>query len=254
MKKYALITGASSGIGCEFAKALSKEEYDLILVARREDRLMELSHHLSCECQIIQADLSKEDECYRIYDELKDHSIDLLINNAGFGDCGYFIDGDLQKEINMIKVNIEAVHILTKLFIQKMNEQGHGSILNIASCAGLMPAGPYMSTYYATKAYVTSLTRGIGQELKEKKSPLYIGCLCPGPVDTEFNRVAQVKFALRGISVKQCVEQALKGMKKGKIVIIPTLMMRMMMTLGRFIPVSLYVRIASFQQKRKIYE
>lgn len=254
MKRYAVITGASSGIGSEFARVLSQKGYSLILIARREERLIELSHTCSCECQIMKADLSKEEECYRIFDALKDYSIDLLINNAGFGDCGCFIDGDIQKEMDMIKVNIEAVHILTKLFIQKMNEQGYGSILNVASCAGLMPAGPYMSTYYATKAYVTSLTRGIAQELKEKKSPLYIGCLCPGPVDTEFNQVAQVKFALKGISVKQCVEQALKGMKKRKIVIIPSLMMRIMMTLGRFIPVSLYVFIASFQQKRKIYE
>lgn len=253
MNKYAVITGASSGIGLEFAKILAQEKYHLILVARREDRLVKIKQELNTECDIIKADLSDENECYRLYEMIKDKKIDIFINNAGFGDCGLFIEGDLNKELNMIQVNIQAVHILTKLMLQHMQKENSGYILNVASSAGLIPAGPYMSTYYATKAYVTSLTRGIAEELRETQSQVYVGCLCPGPVDTEFNQVAQVEFALKGIRADDCAQYAIKMMKKRKVVIIPSLQMKLAMTCGRFLPTSLYVRIAAHQQKKKIY-
>lgn len=137
--------------------------------------------------------------------------------------------------------------------LKKMQEQDAGYILNVASCAGLMPAGPYMATYYATKAYVTSLTRAVAEELRECGSQVYVGCLCPGPVDTEFNRVANVKFMMKGISSRYCVQYALNQMVKRKVVIIPTLPMKLAMTFGRFLPESVYVRIAANQQERKKY-
>src|SRR3712207_3650653 len=118
--------------------------------------------------------------------------------------------------MSMIDINIKAVHILTKLFIQDFLKRDKGYILNVASSAGLMPAGPYMSTYYASKSYVTSLTSGIARELKEHKSNVYIGALCPGPVETEFNKVANSDFSIKGISAKFCAECAVSGMFKRK--------------------------------------
>lgn len=122
----------------------------------------------------------------------------------------------------MIDVNIKAVHILTKKFLPDMIARNEGYILNVASVAGLMPAGPYMATYYATKAYVTSFTSAIAEEL-EKKSNVYVGSLCPGPVDTEFNQVADVKFNLKGITSEYCVNYALDKMYKRKKIIVPTI-------------------------------
>ena len=182
--KLALITGASSGIGQEFAKKLSQQGYDLILVARREDRLLEIAKHLSTKSEIITADLAKAEECYRLYEETKGKNISMLINCAGFGDFGAFTTTSLDKELEMIDVNIKAVHILTKKFLPDMIAKNEGYILNVASVAGLMPAGPYMATYYATKAYVTSFTSAIAEELEEKKSNHYVGSLCPRQIDT----------------------------------------------------------------------
>ena len=249
MEKYAVITGASSGLGEEFARQLAKKQYSLILVARRENRLLALQKELPTDCIIIKADLSKEEECYHVYEEIKDKNIEVFINNAGFGDCTYFVDGDLQKELDMIHVNIRAVHIFTKLMVRKMRK---GYLLNVASVAGLMPGGPYMATYYATKAYVTSFTRAVARELKEHKHPLYIGSLCPGPVDTEFNKVADVEFALNGISAKQCVSYALKKMYQRKVTIIPSPFIKVAATLSHLAPAALCIMIASMQQKRKI--
>lgn len=254
---YAVITGASSGIGYEFARRLAYEGYSLILVARRERKLAELKEKLQTElpdinCKIYIADLSKETECYGLADFLADIPIEVFINNAGYGDCGYFPDGSLDKELGMIAVNVTAVHILTKLMLRKMQNQRRGYILNVASSAGLIPAGPYMATYYATKSYVASLSRAIAEELRQHGSNIYVGCLCPGPVDTEFNDVANVKFALRGISAYRCANTAVTGMFRGKSVIVPTLKMKCAVTFGRFLPQKLYIRIAAHQQKKKI--
>lgn len=253
-KKYAVITGSSSGIGMEFAKKLSKRGYPLVLIARREDRLIKLSRELKTKCEIITADLSREEECYRVFYQLQDKEIGVLINNAGFGDCGKFTDTDLQKEMNMVQVNVKAVHVLMKLMLKKMQKKNYGYILNVASSAGLMPAGPYMAAYYATKAYVTSLTQAVAEELRECGSRVYVGCLCPGPVDTEFNRVANVEFALKGINVQTCVDYALKQMGRRQTVIIPTRTMQLAMTFGRYLPVSLYIRMAAHQQKKKFQQ
>lgn len=253
---YAVITGASSGIGAEFARRFANEGYHLVLVARREDRLKELAAELAkqgTDSLIITADLSRKKECFRLIRELGERKVGVFINNAGFGDCGLFSDADVDKELAMINVNVRAMHILTKLMLKRMQAQGGGYILNVASSAGLMPAGPYMATYYATKAYVTSLTRAIAQELKEQRSRVYIGALCPGPVDTEFNEVANVSFALTGITPKECVDAAVIGMKKRKTLIVPTLTMRTAATMGRLIPQSVCIRIAGNQQKKKLY-
>lgn len=252
MSKYAVITGASAGLGVEFAKCLSRKGYKLILIARREERLKKLADRLKTECEIIPADLTEESECYRVWEEIKDKEIEIFVNNAGFGDCGCFIEGDLDKELNMVQLNVKAVHIFSKLALRKMQEKNKGYILNVASCAGLMPGGPYMATYYATKAYVTSLTRAIAEELKESGSNVYVGCLCPGPVDTEFNKVANVRFSLPEIRSDYCVKYALRQMAKRKVVIVPTLRMKAAMTMGRLLPTFVYVKIAANQQTKDI--
>ena len=247
MPKFAVITGASSGIGAEFARQLSARGYNLLLVARRADRLEALSNQLTTVCEIMTADLSKKSEC------LGERRVDLFINNAGFGDCGAFLHTDLDKDLDMLAVNVRAVHILTKKIGQKLYKQGFGALLNVGSCAGLMPAGPYMATYYATKSYVVSLTSALAQELKEAHSPVYVGCLCPGPVDTEFNAVANVEFALRGITPQYCVRCALDGMAHRRTVIVPSPLVAAGMTLGRFLPRPVYIKIAAHQQKKKLY-
>ncbi len=254
MKSYAVITGASSGIGREFAKRLAKKGYSLILTARRKDRLQKLARQLHTECEIITADLSRQEDRERVYNAVKDKKIEIFINNAGLGDCGPFIEGSLPKEQQMMQVNIQAVHYFTKKMLQQMQKSDSGFILNVASSAGLIPAGPYMSVYYASKAYVASLTRAAAAELKECGSNVYVGCLCPGPVDTEFNQNANVRFALKGISAGRCAGYALAQMEKRRTVIIPTLRMKLAVTCGRFLPSALYIQLVSMQQKKKIYK
>lgn len=251
---YALITGASSGIGEAFAEQLSKEGYPVILVARRKERLQRTADKIEKQggkAIVITADLTKKEECFGIIQQLEGKKIGVFINNAGFGDCGMFLSGDLEKEMNMIDVNIKAMHILCKLVLQKMKKQEGGYLLNVASSAGLIPAGPYMATYYATKSYVVSLTRAIAQELQDEGSNIYIGALCPGPVNTEFNSVANVEFTLRGITPAYCVKYAIRQMKKRKVLIVPTLTIKAATFFGRFIPQTLYIKIVGHQQKKK---
>jgi len=152
----------------------------------------------------------------------------------------------------MVDVNVTAQHVLLKYVLHRMQAEGGGSILNVASAAGLLPGGPYMSGYYATKAYIASLTRGVAEELREGKSPVYVGCLCPGPVDTEFNAVADVSFALPGISAEYCVDYALRMMEKKRTVIIPGWQMQLAVLGGRFLPDALTVRLTGAQQKKKL--
>lgn len=257
-KRYAVITGASSGIGAEFAKRFAKDGYSLILVARRENRLRDLADSIKydlvsdAKCLIMTADLGNMDDCRKLAKKLENLPVTVFINNAGFGDCGEFSKTDLDKDLNMIDVNIKALHFFTKFMIRKFENQGCGYLLNVASSAGLIPAGPYMATYYASKSYVASLTKAVARELYEKKSRVYIGCLCPGPVDTEFNTNANVDFALKGITAEYCANYAVDMMKKRKTVIIPTFYMKLLIYGGKFIPERVYISFVSSQQKSKL--
>ena len=249
--KTAFITGATSGIGKEFARRYADQGYRLILTGRRTERLGELQQELKCECRIITADISDEAQCKSLLSDMADENIDVFINNAGFGTAGSFLETDLEKEISMIKVNDIAMHILFKGVLKKMQDQGNGTILNVASSAGLFPAGPYMATYYVSKAYVTSITRAVAHELKEKGSSVYVACLCPGPVDTEFNMNADVTFALKGITAEKCVDECFKGMSKKKTVIVPTLRMKTVMIGQQLVPDSVVIKMTAGQQKKK---
>lgn len=253
MPAFAVITGASAGIGAEFARQLSARGYNLILVARRGERMRELAAKLPTECEIFPADLSRPEECERLVQALQGRTVDLFINNAGFGDAGNFLETDLEKELSMLDVNVRALHILTKRMVQKMQRQGGGALLNVGSSAGLLPAGPHMATYYATKSYVVSLTSAVAAELQAAHSPVYVGCLCPGPVDTEFNAVANVRFALPGISAKACVQAALKGVQHRRTIIVPGPGMAAAMALSRLAPRCMLIAVTAHQQKKKLF-
>ena len=247
----ALITGASSGIGRDMARYLAAKGYDLILVARREDRLKELRDELkNVKVQLITTDVGDADCCRRLYEQTLDEQIDLLINNAGFGLAGEFCSTDLDRELNMINVNIRAVHLLTKLFLKDFIARDSGVILNVASSAGFMP-GPLLSTYYASKNYVLRLSEAIYEELRHRGSHVGISVLCPGPVNTEFNRVAQVKFAVKGISSERVAKLAVDKALRGKLIIIPGAMMKVGLFFRRFVPEKMLLKIAYGFQKRK---
>ncbi len=250
--KTALITGATSGIGLEFARRLADRGYRLIVTGRRVDRLEALKLELDVPVEIISGDLSKKKECFALLDKLKDQQIDIFINNAGFGVAGSFVETDVNREVSMIKVNDIAMHILFKGILQKMVLVNHGKILNVASSAGLLPGGPYMAGYYASKAYVTSLTRAVAVELEEMGSKVKISALCPGPVNTEFNEHADVVFALKGISPQKCVEEALKGMDKEKTIIVPDFSLKLAMVFAHILPPHMLVKMAGHQQKKKL--
>ena len=194
----ALVTGASSGIGKDIAIYLDSLGYDLVLVARSEDRLKDICKSLR-NAEYYVCDLSKRDECFALYENFKNANIDFLVNNAGYGLFGYFDETDMQRELEMIDLNITAVHILTKLFLKDFVVKNKGYILNVASSAGFL-AGPYLSTYYASKNYVLKLSMAINEELKKKNSNVSISALCPGPVETNFNNVAGGHFNTKSLT------------------------------------------------------
>lgn len=243
-----IITGASSGIGRDMARELDKLGYDLILVARDKDKLEELKSTLKGKCETISMDLSKKENCYELYSKVKD--IDILINNAGFGTFGYFNKTDLEKEIDLIGTNIVAVHILTKLYLKDMMEKNSGHILNVSSIAGFMP-GPLMCAYYASKAYVLRLSEGIREELKSQKSKVKISVLCPGPVDTNFNNVAGVRFKLPSYTSEHVAKYAINKMLKNKFLIVPGLKIKLTRFMAKISPNNITSKIVLNMQERK---
>lgn len=248
----ALVTGASSGIGRDIARCLAKQGYDLILVARREERMLELKRELAgVRVEVIAKDISKKENCFELYEQTKNKNIDFLVNNAGFGACGKFLDVPLEKELALIDTNIQAMHILTKLYLKDMVKRNSGTILNVGSSAGFL-AGPGFSSYYASKNYVVRLTEAVYEELRRAKSNVRISVLCPGPVNTEFNSVADVRFAMKGLSSAYVAKYALEQIKKGKMVIIPGTMMKLAKFAQRFTSERLLTKISYYMQKRKI--
>lgn len=248
----ALITGASSGIGRDMARYLADLGWDLVIVARRTERLLKLKEELKdTDVMCITADLSKVDECKRVYDETKGVEIDMLVNNAGFGLAGEFVDTDLDTELKMIDTNITALHVLTKLYLKDFVKRDRGYILNVASSASFM-AGPLLNTYYATKNYVFRLSQAIYQELKERKSKVKVSILCPGPIQTEFLDIANVGFVIKGLKSEDVAKLAIDKTLKGKLVIIPGVMMKIGKFLLRFTPEKLMLWVSyRIQHKKK---
>lgn len=246
----ALITGASNGMGADFAKELSKIGYDLVLVARSKDKLEKFSKELKTSVEIEVMDLSIKENVYKLYNKYKE-KIDLLINNAGFGAFGKFVDTNLDNELNMIDLNIVTYHILTKLFLQDFVKRDKGQILNVASSAAFEP-GPLMATYYATKSYVYNLSMGIYEELRRDKSKVKIHILCPGPVATGFNERANVKFGVKSLQSKDVVKYTLKCMKKNKLIIIPGFTIKLGVFANRIFGRKFIVKCTYKIQKSKI--
>ena len=246
----ALITGASSGIGRDIARVLSDKGYDLILVARDKEKLNELKKELQTNIEIISMDLSIVDNCKKLYEQVRKENIDILINNAGFGDIGAFRKTDLNKELSMIDLNIKAVHVLTKLFLSDFTKRDSGYILNVSSSASFQP-GPLMATYYSTKSYVTHLTLAIYEELRRMNSNVSISCLCPGPVNTNFNKVANCEFKIKALSSEYVAHYAIDKMFRKKLLIIPGFKIKLLYILGRFVPNKLKLRITYNIQHRK---
>lgn len=246
----ALITGASSGIGRDMARCLSDKGYDLILVARDKENLEKLKNELNTNVEIISMDLSIIENCKSLYTKVKDQNIDILINNAGFGTIGAFRKTDMEKELSMINLNIKAVHILTKLFLNDFVKRDSGYILNVSSSSAFQP-GPLMATYYSTKCYVYHLTLAIYEELRRIKSNVKVSCLCPGPVDTNFNNVANCEFKIKALSSEYVAKYAIDKMFKNKLLIIPGIKMKLVYIFGRFIPNKLKLKITYNIQHRK---
>ena len=244
----ALVTGASSGIGRDMAIYLDKLGFDVVLVSRDKEKLEKVKDELKGKTEIVPMDLSNSENCKELYNKVKD--IDILVNNAGFGTFGSFDETDLDKEIDLIDTNVKAMHVLAKLYLKDMLQKDKGHILNVASIAGFMP-GPLMCAYYASKAYVVRLSEGIREELRKKKSNVKISVLCPGPVDTNFNDVAGVRFKLPSYSSNHVAKYAIDKMLRNKFIIVPGLKIKMVRFLAKISPNNVTSKIVYMMQERK---
>lgn len=247
----ALITGASSGIGMSMAEYLSSMGWDLILTGRNEEALKKLAARLGTPCEIIALDLAEGNSPQRLYKFCQGKQIDFLINNAGFGLFGRFDSTDLDEELALLRVNIIAVHILTKLFLREFKKRGTGYILNVSSSAAFMP-GPLLSSYYASKAYVLRLSEAVREELRRDGSRVSISVLCPGPVDTNFNSRAGVRFSIPPTSCAYVARYGVDMALRRRFLIIPTLRMKAATALAKLAPSRLTAALAYEIQKKKL--
>jgi len=241
--KTALITGASAGIGREFAKIFAREGYQLILVARNTQALSELADSLKKEHGIsvrtMAKDLSRPETPEEIYEELRDDSlaIDVLVNNAGAGVGGLFKDTDLSAELSTIQLNLASLTHLTKLFLRDMLKRRSGKILNVSSTAAFQP-GPTMAVYYATKAYVLSFSEALAEELRG--TGVTVTCLCPGPTETGFQTRAGISgirlLKFRTMDASTVARQGYEAFIKGKTLVIPGIFNRLFAFSVRLIP------------------
>ena len=248
-----LLTGASAGIGRELARLAAGDGHDLVLVARRQDRLEELAAELGAahgvRVTVIAADLSDRATPGQIAERIHTAGtrVDYLINNAGFGTCGPFQEVVLEREMEMIEVNVRALVQLTRLFLPEMLARKRGRILNIASVAGFVP-GPFMATYYASKAFVLSFTEALARELRG--SGVTVTASCPGPTATEFGAVARNKdthLFRRGVADAASVAgHAYRAMLAGKVVAIPGLMNKLIAQSIRISPRSVVRALVAY--------
>jgi len=242
--KTALVTGASSGLGVHFARLFASVGYDVVLVARREGKLLELKSEIEkdfgVKAYVFAQDLSKPDSAKAVYEYTENIGVTIsaLVNNAGFGDFGRFTDLSWDKQSDMIQVNITTLVQLTKLYLPKMVEQGEGKVLNVASIASFEP-GPLLSTYYASKAYVLSFSEALAVELKD--AGVKVCVLCPGPTDTGFEEAAGAKSSklfenLKVARADKVAEFGFKKLMKGRVVAIPGFSNKLLPFAVRFAP------------------
>lgn len=259
MKKTALITGASAGFGAEFAKIFAKNGHNLVLAARRLERMNVLAEELrekyKVEIRVLGKDLSKMDEVQVIFDTLQREKIriDYLVNNAGLGDFGNFHESEWIKQEQILNVNIKALTKLTYLFVKPMVENGYGKILNVASTAAFQP-GPLMAIYYASKAYVLSFSEALNNELSG--TGVSVTILCPGASESEFLEVANLGesklFKWKRVPTSaEVAEFGYKEMMKDNMTVIPGLMNKAGAIAGRFVPRKLALKIVRRIQEKK---
>jgi short-subunit dehydrogenase len=242
-----LITGASAGLGAEFARACAARGQRLVLVARRRDRLEALAAELGGEAEIVAADLARPGAAARLIADIaaRGLSVDTLINNAGFGLAGRFDTLPLERQREMIDLNVAALTELCHLVLPAMRARRRGAILNVASTAAFQ-AGPYMAVYYATKAYVLSFTEALHQELKA--SGVRVTALCPGPTATEFFDVAGAgngRLARMAVDPVAVARAGLDGLARNKAIVIPGAMNKATAQSNRLLPRALMRRIVA---------
>lgn len=234
--KYTLITGATSGIGLSMAEVFAKNNYNIILSGRNEEKLRNIKRDLSrkydIDVKIFAKDLGSSYGAKELYNEVvkKQLLVDILINNAGFGYVGQFVDENIDKDEEMIKLNIESVTFLTKLFAKEMVKRREGKILNVASTGAYHP-GPYTAVYYATKAYVLSFSEAISYELS--KYNIIVSTLCPGATKTNFAKNEGKKDNPKARNPQFVADKAYKGLMKGKRIIIPGIENKLLVMLPR---------------------
>lgn len=246
----ALITGATSGIGKAIAQEMSRRGISLILTGRNEEALLRMQETLPVHTEIIALDLAENQAPFTLYEFCRDKHVDILVNNASFGVFGKFSETALQEELELLQVNVRALHILTKLFLRDFKKRNFGKILNVASSAGFL-TGPLFSSYYASKNYVVRLSLAIAEELRREKSRVTISILCPGPVDTGFNDRAGVQFRVKALTPEAVAKEAVFGLLTGKLLIIPGLMMRVGVAASKLVPEKLLSRILYHVQAAK---
>jgi short-subunit dehydrogenase len=258
-RPLALITGASSGIGCELAKVFARHGHDLVLVSRNKKAMDELASELresfKTTVMVLPKDLSKHhaaDEIFTLLHRTR-VTVDVLVNNAGFGTFGPFVHTDVQSTVNLLQVNTVALTHLTRLFAAEMAQRKRGKILNVASTAAFQP-GPWMSTYYASKAYVLSFSEALAHELAG--SGVTVSCLCPGPTRTEFHKRAGMEHtrlfhAAFLMDAALVAQRAFDGLMKGKRVIIPGALNRIGPVAARIVPHSLMMNVIQFLHRSK---
>jgi uncharacterized protein len=257
MAQTALVTGASSGIGRALAHRFAKERYNIIAVARDPSRLDEAAQDLRAEhgveVQCISTDLTQEYAPRDLYDKVRERGVvvDVLVNDAGVGQGGNFAETSLDKELRIIRLNIEALVILTKLFIADMVQRNRGKILNLGSVAGFQP-GPRMAVYHASKAFVVSFSEALQTELKDMDTQVTLTCLCPGPTATHFFERAgmeDTRAANLAMDPAEVADGGFKALMDGERIYIPGAGNKLMTFTRRVIPTSLQARI-----NKKLYE
>mgnify|MGYP003587347708 CR=1 FL=1 len=253
-----LITGASSGIGYEFAKIFAKNGDNIVITARRKENLDKIKEELSqfnVKIDTVVLDLSQKDGAKNLYNEIKSRGIvvDTLINNAGIGVYGKYIDTDMDKEIQLVDLNVNSLLILTKLFLKDMVANNKGDILNVASIASFLP-GPLMSVYYASKAFVLSFSESIRNEVSDTN--VNISVLCPGPTSSEFEKSANSEDSAlfsksKVMTPLQVAEIGYKGLQKKKAIIITGGTNRLIVFLNKLTPRSIMAKIVRKLQEAK---
>lgn len=248
----AIVTGASSGLGRDMALYLAELGYDLALVARNQARLDTVAQEAqriaaahgnkTITIETVTLDLSQRHACEQLFERYRNERIDLLVNNAGFGLFGDFTDTSLDRELEMINLNVVSYHILTKLFVRKFKNDGHCRLLNVCSAAGFL-VGPRLATYYATKNYTLKLTLAVAQELRRDHVPITVSALCPGPVETRFNATAGGEFLTPGASSRAVARYAIDKTLAGKLIIVPTWQVKAGLFAARFLPWGAQLRL-----------